>query len=136
MMLRTLAATAALALLTAAPAVADPVSTGVVIRGVTVPGNGVSGAMVPGRTCDFSGEETTQTGHMTGASVQCRTQGNLTTTLPGLPQRFNAYCVMQARNLGGARLIEAPRDENANHCDLSGMTPADATQRFGGATWR
>ncbi|MFN3583526.1 hypothetical protein [Phenylobacterium sp.] len=135
---RDLTAMAVFAVFAAGPAAAQTVvSTGVVVRGVTVPGAGVPGMKVPGRTCDFSGEETYPNGRMTGASVQCRAGGNLANTIPGLPQRFNAYCVIDASTLKGApRLITAPIPGDANHCDLSGITPKDATGRFGGAIWR
>lgn len=135
---RNLAAVAALAVFAAGPVAAQTVvSTGVVVRGVTLPGAGVPGQKVPGRTCDFSGEEVDQAGRMTGASVQCRAGGALANTLPGLPARFNAYCVVDAGALKGApRVITAAVPGNANHCDLSGITPRDATGRFGGAVWR
>jgi hypothetical protein len=135
---RDLAAMAAFAVFAAGPAAAQTVvSTGVVLRGVTVPGAGVPGHKVPGRTCDFNDEETDPNGKMTGASVQCHADGNVGNTLPGLPQRFNAYCKVEAKTLKGApRLITAAIPGNANHCDLSGITPKDATGRFGGAIWR
>lgn len=137
MSLKSLAALAALASLTAAPAFAEVVTTGVVIRGVVVPGAGVSGQPVnPGRTCSFANEEVNGTGHLTGASVQCKKDGNVGNTIPGLINPpFNAYCVVDASRLGG-RLITAPIRGNDNHCDLSGIKPADATNRFGGAKWR
>jgi hypothetical protein len=72
---------------------------------------------------------------MTGASVNCRPGGNLATTLPGLPGRFDAYCIINAP-VKSARVIQAPMPDNANHCDLSGITPKDATGQFKGAVWR
>jgi hypothetical protein len=74
-------------------------------------------------------------GKMTGASVNCQQGGNTQQVLIGLPTRFNAYCVTQAKTLGG-RLIPAPVPGNNNHCDLSAISPKDATQKFGGAVWR
>jgi hypothetical protein len=118
----------------AATAVA-PVTTGVVVRGVTAPlPTGASGT-ANGQTCDFSGEEVSQTGHMTGASVQCRPGGTLNQALAHLPARFNSYCAADASRLQG-RLIAAPVPGNAEHCDLSGIKPADAQTRFGGGKWR
>jgi len=135
---RDLAAMTAFAVFAAGPGAAQTVvSTGVVVRGVTVPGAGVPGHKVPGRTCDFDDEVTYPNGRMTGASVQCHAGGNLANTLPGLPGRFNAYCVVEAKTLKGApRLITAAIPGNDNHCDLSGITPKDATGRFGGAIWK
>ncbi|MDL2410736.1 protein rhiC [Rhizobium calliandrae] len=112
-----------------------PVETGVVIRGVTLPGPIGAPGTSTGKTCEFSGEPVDPSGRMEGASVNCRPNGNLGNTLPGLPARFNAYCMIKAP-VKSARLIQAPRSENANHCDLSGITRKDATGQFGGAVWR
>jgi len=123
--------------LVAAAAVAAgqrPVTTGIVVRGVTVPGHGAAGAST-GRTCDFSSEETTMAGKMTGASVQCASGATLATALAHLPARFNAYCAAQASRVGG-QLISAPVPGNAEHCDLSALSPKDATAKFGGAVRR
>lgn len=112
-----------------------PVITGVVIRGVTLAlPVGVPGAQ-SGKQCDFSGEDVDQNGRMTGANVNCRAGGNIGNTLAGLPARFNAYCIINAP-VKSARLIKAPVSGNANHCDLSGITPKDATGQFKGAVWR
>ncbi|POF31772.1 protein rhiC [Roseibium marinum] len=112
-----------------------PVTSGVVIRGVTLGGpRGVAGTST-GKQCDFSGEEVNQSGRMTGASVNCRPGGNLANTLAGLPARFDAYCAINAP-VKSARLIQAAVPGNANHCDLSGITPKDATGQFKGAIWR
>ncbi|TQX84480.1 MULTISPECIES: protein rhiC [Rhizobium] len=112
-----------------------PVETGVVIRGVTLTGPKGQPGSSTGKTCDFSGEAVNQSGRMEGASVNCKPNGNFATTLPGLPQRFDAYCVIKAP-VKSARLLQAPVPDNPNHCDLSGITPKDATAQFGGAVWR
>ncbi|MDY8109885.1 protein rhiC [Fulvimarina sp. 2208YS6-2-32] len=114
---------------------ADPVTTGVVIRGVTLTGPAGAPGTATGKVCDFSGEEVNQAGRLTGASVNCRAGGNLGNTLVGLPARFNAYCSVKAP-VKSARTIVAPLRDNANHCDLSGITIKDATGQFGGAVWR
>lgn len=114
---------------------AKPVETGVVIRGVTLAGPVGNPGTSTGKTCDFSGEPVDPSGRLEGASVNCRPSGNRANTLPGLPARFNAYCVINAP-VKSARLIQAARPDNANHCDLSGITPKDATGQFGGAVWR
>lgn len=127
----------AFALATSVPAFADgkkPVTTGMVIRGVTLPGAGASGTST-GKNCDFSGEETDHAGNMTGASVNCQAGGNTQQVLVGLPQRFNAYCVTKAP-VKSARVLTDPQTGNDNHCDLSGITPKDATGQFKGAVWR
>lgn len=111
-----------------------PVTTGKVIRGVTLPGGGIPGQPT-GKTCDFSGEAVNQHGQMTGASVNCGPGGTLQQNLVGLPARFNAYCVIDAP-VKSARLIQAPVPGNAHHCDLSGITPKDATSQFKGSVWR
>lgn len=115
----------------------QPVTSGAVIRGVTLPGPpGLPGTST-GKTCDFSGEEVNQAGKMTGASVNCKPGGTEPQVLAGLPNRFNAYCVItDAKNLKSARLIQAPKPDNQNHCDLSEITPKDATEQFKGAVWR
>jgi hypothetical protein len=112
-----------------------PVTKGVVVRGVNAPGPvGVPGTSA-GKTCDFSREDVNQAGKMTGASVNCNTNGAPTQVLVGLPITFNAYCFTKAPPKS-ARLLKAPVSGNANHCDLSGITPKDATGQFGGAVWR
>jgi hypothetical protein len=111
-----------------------PVTTGAVIRGVTLPGAGTPGSKAAA-TCDFSGEEVNQAGRMTGASVNCGPGGTTQQNIVGLPPRFNAYCVINAP-VSGARLIQAPIPDDAKHCDLSGITPKDATGQFKGAIWR
>jgi hypothetical protein len=119
-------------------AAVNPVTTGVVVRGVnaTVPAGGVGNpGTASGRTCDFSREETDQTKAMNGASVQCRPGGTLEQALANLPATFNSYCSVDAGKLGG-RLIAAPLKDNAQHCDLSGIKANDAQSRFGGAKWR
>ncbi len=50
---------------------------------------------------------------MTGASVNCRPDGNFANTIQGLPTRFDAYCVVNAP-VKSARLIQATRPDNAN----------------------
>ncbi|SCB39910.1 hypothetical protein GA0061100_12120 [Rhizobium hainanense] len=112
-----------------------PVDTGVVIRGVTLSGPVGAPGTSTGKTCDFSGEPVDPSGRMLGASVNCKPSGNLATTLPGLPARFNAYCVIKAP-VKSARVLQASVPDNPNHCDLSGITPKDATGQFGGAVWR
>ncbi|RUV77972.1 protein rhiC [Mesorhizobium sp. M1A.F.Ca.IN.020.30.1.1] len=112
-----------------------PVTTGVVIRGLTIGGLPGAPGTSTGRTCDFSNEEVGPDGRMTGASVNCRPDGNLGNTIPGLPARFDAYCVINAP-VKSARVIQAPVSGNANHCDLSGITPKDATSQFKGSVWR
>jgi hypothetical protein len=116
------------------PSIAGEVTTGKVVRGVTLAGGGGAGTST-GKTCDFGGEDVDQGGKMTGASVNCRADGTLQQVLPGLPTRFNAYCVINAP-VKSARMITASVPGNANHCDLSGITPKDATGQFGGSVWR
>ncbi|WP_261331488.1 hypothetical protein [Rhizobium leguminosarum] len=110
---------------------AKPVETGVVIRGVTLAGPVGNPGTSTGKTCDFSGEPVDPSGRLEGASVNCRPNGTRANTSPRLPARFNAYCMINAP-VKRARLIQAARPENANHCDLSGITPKDATGQFGG----
>ncbi len=112
-----------------------PVETGVVIRGVTLAGPVGAPGTSTGKTCDFSGEPVNPSGRMEGASVNCRPNGSFATTLPGLPARFNAYCMIKAP-VKSARVLQASVPDNPNHCDLSGITPKDATGQFGGAVWR
>ncbi len=122
--------------LAAAQVGTQPVTSGAVIRGVTLAGPaGAAGTSAGPTTCDFSGEEVNQTGQMTGASVNCGANGTLQQNIVGLPARFNAYCATNAPP-AGARLIPAPLPDDARHCDLSGITPKDATAQFGGAKWR
>ena len=136
----TAAIVAALAMLSLPGATrAGEVTTGKVIRGLVLP------VPVPppvpgtptGKVCDFSNEQVTQPGRLTGASVNCK-QGETNTmnVLMGLPAYFTAYCVINAP-VKSARLITAPiPNVNDNHCDLSGITPNDAKGQFGGAVWR
>jgi hypothetical protein len=118
-----------------------PVKSGAVIRGLTLPGVGIPGDPT-GTTCDFSREEVNQAGQMTGASVNCGPDGTTQQNIIGLPLFLNAYCETKAPLKGAARLIQAPipakpgSPGNANHCDLSGITPKDATGQFKGAVWR
>lgn len=112
-----------------------PVETGVVVRGVTLAGPVGAPGTSTGKTCDFSGEPVNPSGRMEGASVNCKPNGSLANTLPGLPARFNAYCVIKAP-VKSARVLQASVPDNPNHCDLSGITPKDATSQFGGAVWR
>jgi hypothetical protein len=142
MTFRRLAALAALTALAASPAAAEAVTTGVVLRGITLPGPaGASGAAVhPGKTCSFSGDPQDGEGRLTGSSVQCRKDGNVDNTIGGMPLRFNAYCKVNAGDLPrNSRLIRDPitrPPRNANHCDLSGAKAKDANGAFGGAIWR
>lgn len=113
-----------------------PVTTGVVIRGLEMkPPYGAPGT--PAATsCDFSKEDVDGNGNMEDASVNCRPGGNLANTIVGLPDRFKAYCVINAP-VKSARLIQSPiKGKNDNHCSLSGITIKDATGQFGGAVWR
>ncbi|MGB3313955.1 MAG: hypothetical protein WBB85_06050 [Albidovulum sp.] len=112
-----------------------PVTTGVVIRGVTIGGPAGAAGTTTGTTCSFGREEVDINGRILGASVNCRPGGNLANTLQGLPLRFDAYCVINAP-VKSARLIEADVPDNPNHCDLSGITPKDAEGQFKGAVWR
>jgi hypothetical protein len=112
-----------------------PVTTGVVIRGVTIGGPAGAQGTPTGEVCSFGTEEVDINGRMLGASVNCRPNGNLANTLQGLPPRFDAYCVINAP-VKSARLIEADVPGNPNHCDLSGITPKDATGQFKGSVWR
>ncbi|MCH9639610.1 MAG: protein rhiC [Betaproteobacteria bacterium] len=114
-----------------------PVTTGAVVRGVTLPTPVVAPApgTSTGRDCDFSGEAVNQAGKMTGASVNCQKNGTPTEVLEGLPVRFNAYCITR-KPPKSARLLPAKVPGNDNHCDLSGITPKDATGQFKGAVWR
>ena len=112
-----------------------PVTTGVVIRGVTIGGPAGAAGTKTGQVCSFGTEEVGIHGRMLGASVNCRPDGNLANTLQGLPPRFDAYCVIKAP-VKSARLIEADVPGNPNHCDLSGITPKDATGQFKGSVWR
>ncbi|MGZ4989472.1 MAG: hypothetical protein ACXWFX_01310 [Methylobacter sp.] len=112
-----------------------PVTTGAVVRGVNAPGPVGAPGTSAGKTCDFSREEVNQAGNMTGASVNCQANGTTAQVLVGLPATFNAYCFTKAPPKS-ARLLKDPVSGNANHCDLSGITPKDATGQFGGAVWR
>lgn len=113
-----------------------PVTTGVVVRGVNVPGPAGPAGTANGRNCDFSREEVDhQNGRMTGASVQCLAGGTLPQVLAHLPATFNSYCSADASRLKG-RLIAAPLNGNPEHCDLSAIKPGDAQSQFGGARWR
>ena len=115
---------------------AKDVTSGAVIRGVTLPPPVGAPGTQTGKVCDFSGEEVNQAGKMTGASVNCQQGGTDAQVLAGLPARFNAYCVIRSAPVPSAKLIEAPIPGDANHCDLSGITPKDATGQFKGAVWR
>jgi hypothetical protein len=138
MRLQTLSVLSVLALCAAGSAAAQ-VTTGVVVRGLSAgprpPGVNPGDPLNPGRTCDFSREEVDHNNRMTGASVQCHANGNVGNTIPGLAVNFTAYCVVNANRVGG-RVIAAAVPGNANHCDLSGITRAQATSNFGGAKWR
>jgi hypothetical protein len=115
-----------------------PVTTGVVIRAVNVGGPAGAPGTKSTAQCDFSREEVGQDGNMTGASVNCRAGGNRAQVIAGLPGTFNAYCVVEASRLQG-RLIPAPVSSparNDNHCDLSAMSPKNASAKFGAAYWR
>jgi rhizosphere induced protein len=112
-----------------------PVTTGVVIRGVTIGGPAGAQGTPTGEVCSFGTEEVGIDGRMLGASVNCRPGGNLANTLQGLPPRFDAYCVINAP-VKSAWVIEADVPGNPNHCDLSGITPKDATGQFKGSVWR
>jgi len=111
-----------------------PVKSGAVIRGLTLPGAGVPGTSA-GATCKFSNDPVGPHGRLTEASVNCGPGGTVQQNILGLPAYFNAYCAINAP-VKGARLIQATIPGNANHCDLSGITPADATKQFKGAVWR
>ena len=113
----------------------EPVTTGVVVRGYDASGTAGPSGSSTGQNCDFSKEETGQDGRMTGASVQCLAGGKLPAVLANLPSRFDAYCAVDASRLKG-RLIPAPIPGNAEHCDLSAITPAAAQSAFGGAKWK
>jgi hypothetical protein len=115
-----------------------PVTTGKVIRGLTLPPPPGAPGTPTGTTCDYSNENTDpvdQNGTLTGSSVNCGPDGTLAQNLVGLPARFNAYCVIDAPVKSG-RLIQASLPGDANHCDLSGIKPKDATGQFNGAVWR
>ena len=113
-----------------------PVTSGAVIRGLTLPGPpGVPGTSARA-TCKFSNDPVGQDGRLTDSSVNCGPGGTVQQNLVGLPAYFNAYCAINAP-VKGARLIQAPiPGSNDKHCDLSGITPADATKQFKGAVWR
>jgi hypothetical protein len=122
----------------AGAALAEPVTTGVLIRGITVPGAGTSGQQIPNTTCSFDNEDVDERGAMEHASVQCKKNSDEATTRRGLPARFNAYCVVDRSRVGG-RVITDPEKgppRNDNHCLLSGVKPADAHRAFGKAVWR
>jgi hypothetical protein len=112
-----------------------PVTSGAVIRGVTLPPPASGTGTSTGKTCDFSGDPVDQHGRLEGSSVNCAPGGTLPQNLVGLPARFNAYCVITAP-VKSARLIQSPIPGDDNHCDLSGITPKDATRQFKGAVWR
>jgi hypothetical protein len=123
------------AVFAAPPKSGTVVTTGKVIRGVTLPGPVGATGTSTGVTCDFSGEDVDQNKKIEDASVNCKQGGTDTQVLRGLPQRFNAYCIIDAPVRSG-RLITAPMSGNDQHCSLSGITITDATQQFGGAVWR
>lgn len=117
---------------------AKPVNSGPVVRGVDLgPRPATANPGDPtGKSCDFSKENVNQAGQMTGASVNCSPDGTVPPLVVNLPARFTAYCVVRSAPVKSARLIQASVPSNATHCDLSGITPKDATQQFGGAVWR
>lgn len=128
-------------LLCAGAAQADgtkPVTGGPVVRGLTLLPRppGANPGDSTGKTCDFSKEEVNQSGKLTGASVNCGADATKDGLVADLPTRFNAYCVVRSAPVKSARLIPAALSGNATHCDLSGITPQDATHQFGGAVWR
>ena len=110
------------------------VDTGAVIRGLSLPGAGAPGTST-GTTCDFSRDDINQAVRLTGASVNCGPGGTTKQNISGLSPYLNAYCVVNAP-VKSARLIRTPIPGNPNHCDLSAITPKDATQQFKGAVWR
>lgn len=114
---------------------AKPVKTGAVIRGLSLPPPVGAPGSSTGSTCDFSGDPVDQNGRLTDSSVNCGSDGTLQQNIVGLPSRFNAYCAIRAP-VKSARLIRAPIPDDPNHCDLSGITPKDATRQFKGAVWR
>ncbi|EXJ14534.1 hypothetical protein [Imhoffiella purpurea] len=114
----------------------NPVTTGAMIRGITLQGPAGASGTSTGRTCDFSKEEVDQAGRLTDASINCKPGGTTQQVLVGLPGRFNAYCVIVSGGVKSGRVIQAPVGDDANHCLLSGVTIKDATQQFGGAVWR
>lgn len=137
MKLRSLALVAALAAAAAGSAAAAPVTTGVAIRGVTLGGvsTGHDKLVSPLQSCDFSNEDVDDKGKLEHASVQCKKDSTLSGTKPGLPTRFDAYCVVDVSKLGG-RVIADPIKGNANHCLLSGIKPSEAQTKFTNAHWR
>jgi hypothetical protein len=112
-----------------------PVKTGMVIRGQTLPPPVGAPGTSTGMPCDFSGDPVDAHGRLTDSSVNCGPGGTLPQNIVGLPVRFNAYCVIKAP-VKSARLIQAPIQGDAKHCDLSGITPKDAMGQFKGAVWR
>lgn len=128
-----IAGTAGILVRSAAAGPVKPVTTGKVVRGVTLPGPPGPAGTSTGKQCDFSGESVSQTGHLEDASVNCGSD-DVAGLVRTLPARFNAYCVADVSRLGG-RLIKAELPDNRNHCSLSAITPKDATQKFGGALW-
>lgn len=113
------------------------VITGFFIRGIQINGrDGVPGQRA-GQGCSFVGQQVNQAGRMEDASVNCRSGGTLADTLRGLPEHFNAYCMIAAGKATKSwSLLPAERDGNKNHCLLSNVSPADATRIFGQAIWR
>ena len=113
-----------------------PAITGALIRGLTLPGNGAAGT--PAATsCNFMQEAVGRDGLMEDASVNYMPGGSIQQSLRGLPERFNAYCVIEPpRQLNGGHLLKAPVKGNANHYSLSDISPKDAQGQFRGALWR
>lgn len=112
-----------------------PVKSGAVIRGLILPGPPGPPGTSAQATCKFSNDPVGPHGRLTEASVNCGPGGTVQQNLLGLPGNFNAYCAINAP-VSGARLIQASISGNANHCDLSGITPKEATKLFKGAVWR
>lgn len=114
---------------------ANEVTSGKVIRGITLRGNGTTGDFAGSNCENFRDEDLDQNSKITDASVNCRPNGEIDAVLRGLPARFNAYCVTDAP-IKSAHLIQAPMPDNNNHCSLSSITPDDAIAQFKGAVWR
>jgi rhizosphere induced protein len=113
-----------------------PVTSGTVVRAVSLAGPAGAPGTPAGATCDFSRDPVDGTDHLSGSSVNCgpNTTQQKINDLP-LPLHFNAYCITNAP-IKSARLIQASIPGNDSHCDLSGITRKKATKFFKGAFWR
>jgi hypothetical protein len=126
-----------LASLQAHAADSEPVRSGIVLRGLSLPGPVGQSGTDAGTKCDFSGEALDSGGRLAEAAVFCAAGDSKALAIAALPSKYNAYCVIaNARNLRKADLFRVPSLFSSYKCTLSGITERDATLQFQGAQWR